>query len=51
MDAEFLDSMTKRVGMKVQDLRGAILTLDFAPRLSKSREDMVSLDLIQSWHR
>ena len=44
MDAEFLDSMTKRVGMKVQDLRGAILTLDSAPCLSKSREDMVSLD-------
>lgn len=46
MDAEFLDSMTKRVGMKVQDLRGTILTLDFSPCLSESREDMVSLDFI-----
>ena len=33
--------------MKIQDLRGAIRTLDSAPGLVKSREDMVSLNLVQ----
>src|SRR3954447_17419397 len=46
-DSEFLNAVAKRVGMQVQDLRGAVRALDFSGTLVKSREDMVSLDLVQ----
>src|SRR3954466_12210518 len=46
-DSEFLDPVTKRVGMKIEYLRSAIRTLDFAPRFVKSREDVATLNFKQ----
>ena len=39
LDSEFLYPVTKRVGMKVQDLRCPLHTLDFAAGLVKSRRE------------
>ena len=49
-DSEFLDPVAERVGMKVQDLRGAIRTLDSARCFEKSRENMLSFHLVQRGH-
>src|SRR4051794_37443378 len=46
-DSEFLDPVTERVGMKIEYLRSAIRTLDFAPRFVKSREDVATLNFKQ----
>ena len=46
-DAKFLYAVAERIGMKIQDLRSAIRTLDFAVGLVKNRKDVVSLKLIQ----
>ena len=51
LDSELIHPMAKRVGMKIQDLRRALWTINHSTGVLKGGEDMVSFYLIQREER